>query len=141
MYYTQILTDTDTVSHLPQRKKMSRGTCATSTGWQGKQHCGELVVSRWMGEGRRQGNEDRIRQRRRNEDLMHECNRAVKKSITPLVATDVDDGGDVPGVGQMLLRKWSHFSVLQQLIHSSCSLHEREVLEVAQTNVDAAELA
>ena len=29
---------------------------------------------------------------------MRERNRAVKKSITPPVATDVDDVGDVPGV-------------------------------------------
>jgi len=29
---------------------------------------------------------------------MRDCNRAVKKSITPPVATDVDDGGNVPGV-------------------------------------------
>ena len=28
------------------KKKMSRGTCATRIGWQGRQHCGELVVSR-----------------------------------------------------------------------------------------------
>ena len=34
------------LSHLPQRKKMSRGTCATSTGFQGRQHSGELVVNR-----------------------------------------------------------------------------------------------
>jgi hypothetical protein len=53
----------------------------------------------WLDEaGRRQGNEDRIRQRRRNEDLMRDRNRAVKKPITPPVATDVDDGGEVPGV-------------------------------------------
>ena len=29
---------------------------------------------------------------------MRDCNRAVKKSITRPVATDVDDVGDVPGV-------------------------------------------
>ena len=29
---------------------------------------------------------------------MRDCNRAVKKSITPPVATDVDDAGKVPGV-------------------------------------------
>ena len=29
---------------------------------------------------------------------MRDRNRAVRKSITPPVATDVDDGGDVPGV-------------------------------------------
>jgi len=28
---------------------------------------------------------------------MRDCNRDVKKSIPPLVATDVDDGGEVPG--------------------------------------------
>ncbi len=43
-------------------------------------------------------NKDRIRQRRQNEDLMRDRNRAVKKSITPPVATDVDDVGDVLGV-------------------------------------------
>ena len=48
--------------------------------------------------GRRQGNEDRIHQRRQYEDLMRDCNRAVKKSITPPVATDADDVGDVSGV-------------------------------------------
>ncbi len=47
--------------------------------------------------GQRQGNEDRIHQRRRNEDLMRDCNRAVRKSIPPPVATDVDDAGKVPG--------------------------------------------
>ncbi len=53
----------------------------------------------WLDEaGRRQGNGDRIRQRRRNEDLMRDCNWAVKKSIPPPVATDVDDAGEVPGV-------------------------------------------
>ena len=53
----------------------------------------------WLDEaGRRQGNENCIHQRRQNEDLMRERNRAVKKSITPPVATDVDDVGDVPGV-------------------------------------------
>jgi hypothetical protein len=53
----------------------------------------------WLdGAGRRQGNEDRIRQCRRNEDLMRDRNRAVKKSIPPPVATDVDDAGEVPGV-------------------------------------------
>jgi hypothetical protein len=53
----------------------------------------------WLDEaGRRQGNEDRICQRCRNEDLMRDHIRAVKKSITPPVATDVDDAGEVPGV-------------------------------------------
>ncbi len=53
----------------------------------------------WLDEaGCRQGNEDRIHQRRQNEDLMRDCNRAVKKSIPPPVATDVDDAGEVPGV-------------------------------------------
>ncbi len=53
----------------------------------------------WLDEaGRRQGNEDRIRQCCRNEDLMRDCNRAVRKSIPPPIATDVDDGGKVPGV-------------------------------------------
>jgi hypothetical protein len=47
---------------------------------------------------RRQGNKDRIRQCHRNEDLMRDRNRAVKKSIPPPVATDVDDAGEVPGV-------------------------------------------
>jgi hypothetical protein len=49
----------------------------------------------WLDEaGRRQGNEDRIRQRRRNDDLMHTCSRAVQQVITKThVATgDVDDG-------------------------------------------------
>ncbi len=46
----------------------------------------------WLDEaGRHQGNKVCIRQRRRNEDLMRDRNRAVKKSITPPVATDVDD--------------------------------------------------
>jgi hypothetical protein len=53
----------------------------------------------WLDEaGRRQGNEDHIRQRRRNEDLMRDRNHAVRKSIPPPVATDVDDAGEVPGV-------------------------------------------
>ena len=53
----------------------------------------------WLDEaGRRQGNEDRIRLRRRNEDLMRDRNRAVWKSIPPLLVTDVDDAGYVPGV-------------------------------------------
>ena len=53
----------------------------------------------WLDEaGRRQGNEDHIRQHRQYEDLMHDRNRAVKKSIPPPVATDVDDAGEVPGV-------------------------------------------
>ena len=46
----------------------------------------------WLDEaGRRQGNEDRIRQRRRNEDLMRERNRAVKKVIPVPVSTGQDD--------------------------------------------------
>jgi hypothetical protein len=53
----------------------------------------------WLDEaGRRQGNEDRIRQRRQNEDLMREHNRAVRKAIPKPVATDLDDAGNVPGV-------------------------------------------
>ncbi len=53
----------------------------------------------WLDEaGCCQGNEYRIHQRRWNEDLMRDCNRAVRKSIPPPVATDVDDGGKVPGV-------------------------------------------
>ncbi len=45
-----------------------------------------------------QGNENRIYQRRRTEDLMRDHNRAVRKSIPQPVATDVDDAGYVPGV-------------------------------------------
>ena len=53
----------------------------------------------WLDEtGRRQGNADRIRQRRQNEDRMRDCNRAIRKTIPPPVATDVDDAGEVPGV-------------------------------------------
>ena len=53
----------------------------------------------WLDEaGRRQGNKDCIRQHRRNEDLMRDRNRAVKKSIPPPVVMDVDDAGEVPGV-------------------------------------------
>ncbi len=48
--------------------------------------------------GRRQGNEDRIRQCRQNEDLMRERNRAVRKAIPKPIATDLDDAGYVPGV-------------------------------------------
>jgi len=47
----------------------------------------------------------------------------------------------VPGIGQMFRRKWSHFGVLQKLVHSRRCLHEREELEVSQTDVDAAEFA
>jgi hypothetical protein len=47
----------------------------------------------------------------------------------------------VPGIGQMLLQKWSHFVVLQKLVHSRRGFHEREELEVTQTDVDAAEFA
>ena len=35
----------------------------------------------------------------------------------------------------------SHFDVLQEHVHRRRSLHEREELEVAQTDVDTAELA
>ena len=53
----------------------------------------------WLDEaGRRQGNEDRIRQRRRNEDLLRDRNCAVGKSIPKPVATNLDDAGNVPGV-------------------------------------------
>ncbi len=53
----------------------------------------------WLDEaGCRQGNEDRILQRRSNEDRMRDRNRAVRKSIPPPVAMDVDDAGKVPGV-------------------------------------------
>jgi len=53
----------------------------------------------WLDEaGRRQGNEDHIHQRRRNDDLMRDRNCAVKKSIPSPIATDVDDAGEVPGV-------------------------------------------
>jgi hypothetical protein len=53
----------------------------------------------WLDEaGRRQGNEDRIRLRHQNEDLMRVRNHAVWKSIPPPVVTDVDDAGYVPGV-------------------------------------------
>jgi hypothetical protein len=42
----------------------------------------------WLDEaGRRQGNEDRIRQHRRNDDLMCECNRAVQRVVTTPVTT------------------------------------------------------
>ncbi len=47
----------------------------------------------------------------------------------------------VPGIRQMLLQKRSHFVVLQKLVHSKCSLHKREELEVPQTDVDAAKFA
>jgi len=55
----------------------------------------------WLDEaGHRQGNKDRIHQHQhhRNEDLMRDRNRAVRKSIPSPVATDVDDAGEVPGV-------------------------------------------
>jgi len=53
----------------------------------------------WLDEaGRRQGNNDRIHQHRQNEDLMRDRNRAVRKSIPPPIAPDVDDAGKVPGV-------------------------------------------
>jgi hypothetical protein len=53
----------------------------------------------WLDEaGRRQGNKDCIHQRRQSEDLMRDRNRAVRKSIPPPIATDVDDEGKVPGV-------------------------------------------
>jgi hypothetical protein len=56
----------------------------------------------WLDEaGCCQGNEDRIRQRRRNEDLMRERNCAVRKAIPKLVATDLDDAGYVPGVASI----------------------------------------
>jgi hypothetical protein len=41
---------------------------------------------------------------------------------------------------QMLQRKLNDFSVLQKLAHESRGLHERETLEVAQSDVDATEL-
>jgi hypothetical protein len=41
----------------------------------------------------------------------------------------------------MLLQKWSRFVVLQKLVYSRRGLHEREELEVTQTDVDAAEFA
>ncbi len=47
----------------------------------------------------------------------------------------------VPGIGQMLRRKWSHVSVLQKLVHGRRCLHVREELEITQTNVDTAEFA
>jgi len=47
----------------------------------------------------------------------------------------------VPGIGQMLRSKWSHVGVLQKFVHSRQCLHEREDLEVTQTDVDAAEFA
>jgi len=47
----------------------------------------------------------------------------------------------VPGIGQMLLQKWSRFDVLQKLVHSRRGLYEREELEVPLTDVDAAEFA
>ncbi len=51
----------------------------------------------WLDEaGRRQ--EYDIHQRRRTEDLMRDRNRAVRKSIPPPIATDVDDVGKVSGV-------------------------------------------
>ena len=40
----------------------------------------------------------------------------------------------------MLRRKWSHLGVLQKLVHSRLCLHEREELEVAQSDIDTAEL-
>jgi len=47
----------------------------------------------------------------------------------------------VPGIGQILLQKWSRFIVLQKLVHSRHGFYEREELEVPQTDVDAAEFA
>ena len=53
----------------------------------------------WLDEaGCRQGNEDRIRQRHRNEDLMCERIRAIQKIIPKPIATDLDDVCDGPGV-------------------------------------------
>ncbi len=45
----------------------------------------------------------------------------------------------VPGIGQMLLQKWSRAIVLQKLVHSRHGFHEREELEVPQIDVDTAE--
>ncbi len=46
----------------------------------------------WLDEaGRRQGNEDRIRQRRRNDDLIRERNRAVQRVITAATQTSIRD--------------------------------------------------
>jgi len=47
----------------------------------------------------------------------------------------------VPGIGQMFRRKWSHFGVLQKLVHSRPCLYERKELEITQTDVDATEFA
>ena len=50
----------------------------------------------WLDEaGRRQGNEDRIRQRRRNEDLMRDRNRAVRQAIPVTITKDDDQDPDV----------------------------------------------
>ena len=50
----------------------------------------------WLDEaGRRQGNEDRIRQRRRNEDLMRDRNRAVQQSIPATTVKDADEDHDL----------------------------------------------
>jgi len=53
----------------------------------------------WLDEaGRRQGNKDRIRQRRRNEDIMRGRIRAIQKIIPKPVATVLDDVNNLPGV-------------------------------------------
>ncbi len=49
-------------------------------------------------EGCHQGNEDHIWQCHQNENLMHECNHAVRKTIPTPVATELDDADNVPSV-------------------------------------------
>jgi len=77
----------------------------------------------WLDEaGRRQGNKDRIRQRSRNEDLLHECNHAVRKSIPKPVATDLDDAGNAPGVAPI-----SYISSVDSLLFSRASESEGDI--------------
>jgi hypothetical protein len=53
----------------------------------------------WLDEAEhRHRNKDRICQRHRNEDLLRDCNCAVRKSIPKPVAADLNDAGDVSGV-------------------------------------------
>ncbi len=77
----------------------------------------------WLDEaGCRQGNEDRIRQRHRNEDLMRDRNRAVRKSIPPPVVTDLDDAGEDPGVAPI-----SDHGSIDSLLFSHASEFEGDI--------------
>ena len=66
-----------------------------------------------------QRNKDHIRQRHRNEDLMHECNCSVKKVIPTPLATDLDDVDDVPGAAPI-----SNDSSVDSLLFSHASESE-----------------